>query len=99
MDYRHAPGLDSLQAAQAQVETVMPPVFADPETEMEFTRKGYVVLPFLKTHEIETARRLHDTLTPAIPSDLYQSVSGDTDYRKHVSDGISRIIQGRLKEL
>jgi phytanoyl-CoA dioxygenase PhyH len=79
-------------------EIMAHPVFRDPEAEKEFTRKGYVVRPFLEKHEIDAAQSLHDSLTPRIPRDLYQSVSGDSTYRQQVSDGIRNIIQGRLKE-
>ena len=74
------------------------PVFGDHEAEKEFTRKGYVVRPFLEKCEVAAAQDLHDTLTPAIPMDLYQSISGNTDYRRQVSDGIRSMIQGRLRE-
>jgi len=90
--------LSSAHQETAQRAIVELPVFLDPEAEKEFTRKGYVVRPFLEKREITAAQDLHDTLTPAIPMDLYQSISGNTNYRRQVSEGIRSLIQGRLKE-
>jgi len=91
-------GLRSAPQETAHRAIVELPVFSDAEAEKEFTRKGYVIRRFLEKREITAAQDLHDTLTPAIPMDLYQSISGNTNYRKQVSDGIRSVIQGRLRE-
>ena len=75
-------------------------IFVNEETDREFARKGYVVLPFLDAEAIQAVQALHDRLFPVVPSDFYSSfVSATTDQRLGVLTGIRKLLAGQLKTI
>jgi phytanoyl-CoA dioxygenase PhyH len=75
-------------------------IFTHLETEEEFRRKGYIVLPLLSADEINALQQIHDSVTPSMTGDIFSTpLSHDYEYRRSVLDGIRPIVQHKLKRI
>jgi hypothetical protein len=75
-------------------------ILSDKDTDYEFRRKGYVVLPFLGDEEIKALKQLHDSLTPEVPSDYYTTLfNPDMNYRRHIHEGVKAIVEMPLQDM
>jgi hypothetical protein len=76
------------------------PIFTGAETNREFLRKGYVVVPFLDAEEIQAVQALHDRLFPVFAHDFNSSVMTATmDQRLGVLNGLRAIFGKKLEAL
>jgi Phytanoyl-CoA dioxygenase (PhyH) len=74
--------------------------FGNDRMDRELAQDGYLVLPFLDPADIEALRRLHDRMMPALPADFTATtLDDDLQFRRRVSAGIRRIVEGRLKRI
>ena len=89
---------------RAQDGTTLPSrgnsVFADAETDREFTERGYVVRPLLAPEQIRAVEHLHDEIFPDLDADFSATILNDSsDCRVRVSSGVRDIVGEPLRRM
>ncbi len=67
---------------------------------LELPGRGYLIEPFLDNAEIEALKQLYRETTPEVPSDFYISAfAKDPEVKRRILEGISHVVQHKLKVL
>src|SRR5262245_52410097 len=96
---KHNPSMPTTFSTKEANE--MLPVFADVETEEQFRRNGYVILPLLTPDQVRALIELSQSWSPSIPAEdpVSQSVFSSPDTRRLICADIRKIVEPCLKGL